>query len=292
MTCADVQARLVDLLYGELDEEALLVDLLYGELDEDNQASPSAHLERCADCGAAWLTLQSVSSALDRWTAPAPRGLAERALATLAAREAAAARAHNPGLAVSHVLGFLLAGAAAAAVSLLLISGAPPEQPTPLTVGLAGAVWAALYGGASFLAQHGRYRRLALAALIAAGVSVLGAPVLSMPAVIEACRRWLEAAQGSVALNGLIVLAGALYAAAPVSLSSAFVARPRPGGIWADAVRVASLYGLLLAPSVYLQCYTMTLSQAAPWVAGVLLGSLLGSTGGITVALRLRPASA
>lgn len=278
MSCADVQA--------------LLVDLLYGELDEDDRACLSAHLERCADCGAAWFKLRSVAAALDRWTAPAPRGIAERALTTLAVRAAAATHAHSPALALSHLLGFLLAGVAAAGVSLLLISGAPPEQPTPVTVGLAGALWAALYGGASFLTQHGMYRRLALAALIAAGVSVLGAPVLSMPAVIEACRRWLEAAQGSVALNGVIVLAGALYAAAPVGLSSALVTRPRPGGIWADAVRVASLYGLLLAPSVYLQCYTMTLSQAAPWVAGILLGSVLGSTGGTTVASRLRPASA
>ncbi|MBI2466856.1 MAG: zf-HC2 domain-containing protein, partial [Candidatus Rokubacteria bacterium] len=269
------------------DVRALLVDLLYGELDEDDEARLSAHLERCADCGAAWLELRSVSSALDRWTAPAPRGIAERALATLAVREAAATRAHNPALAVSHALGFLLAGAAAAAVSLLLISGAPPEQPTPVTVGLAGALWAVLYAGAGLLTQHGRYRQLALTALIAAGVSVLGAPVLSMPAVIEACRRWLEAAQGSVALNGVIVLAGALYAATPVSLSSAFVTRSRPRGVWADAARVAGLYGLLLAPSVYLQCYTMTLSQAAPWIAGVLLGSVLGSTGGITVASRL-----
>jgi len=280
MNCTDVRAE--------------LVDLLYGELEEHERTGASAHLERCADCRPAWVELRSVAAALDRWVVPAPRGIADRVLARLAIREAAAARAHGAGPALPHLLGFLLAGAAAAGVSVLLIAGAPvPHEGLSIPkVGLAAAVWAALYGGAGFLTQHGRYRRLAAAAAVAAGLSVLAAPVLSMPAVIEACRRWLEAAEGSVVLNGLIVLAGALYAAAPVWFSGAIVARPHPGGIMPDALRLAGVYGVLLAPSVYLQCHAVALSLVAPWVGGVLLGALLGSAGGVAVASRLHPAPA
>jgi len=277
MSCADVRNRLVDLLYAELREE--------------DRAVLSAHLEHCAECRAAWLELRSVSSALDRWTVAAPEAIAERVLATLAIREAEAARAQRPAMSVQHFLGFLLAGAAATAVSLLLVGSTHPED-TPLKLGLVGVLWTALYSGATFLTQHGRYRGLALAALLAAGLSVLFAPVLSMPAVIEACRRWLEAAQASVAPNGVIVLAGAVYAATPVFLASATVTRVWRGRILSDAVNLAGIYGLLLAPSVYLQCHPLALSLIAPWVAGVVLGSFLGSAAGVSVASRLRPVSA
>ncbi len=276
MSCAEVRARLVDLLYAELGEE--------------DRSRVTAHLEGCVECQTAWSELRALSSALDRWPAPAPAGIAERVLATLAIREAdAARRAQQPAMA--HLLGFLLAGAAAASLSLLLLgAGAHPGE-TPLKAGLVGALWTALYGGANFFIQHKRYRRLALAALVAAGLSVLLGPVLSMPAVIEACRRWLEAAQASAVLNIVLAVAGTLYASTPVFMSGMTITRARPGKIMSDVLRLAGAYGLLIAPSVYLQCHTLTLSLIAPWVAGVVLGSFLGSAAGISVASRLRPAS-
>jgi len=274
MNCGEVGAR--------------LVDLLYSELSGDESAAVRGHLERCAECHAAWLELCYLASALDRWSAPAPRGITERVLAKLAIREAEAARTERPGMAMRHLVGFLLAGAGAAVLSLLLLGGGQHEGDTPLKLGVVGAIWTILYGGAGVFLGHHRYRQLALAALIAAGLSVLFAPVLSMPAVIEACRRWLEAAQSSVALNAAIVLAGALYASTPIFLSSAILTRARPTGIVSDALRLAGVYGLLLAPSVYLQCHPLTLSLVAPWVAGMLLGSCVGSIGGVSVASRLR----
>lgn len=277
MRCADVQEKLIDLLYSELGDE--------------DRAAVSAHLERCPECGAAWGDVRGIASALDRWTTPPAPGIAERVLATLAIREAEAARV-GVGRGVLHLLAFLLAGSAAAGVSLLLLGGGSHAEDTPLKVGLAGVVWTALYTGAGFLTQHGRYRRLALAALIAAGLSVLLAPVLSMPAVVEACRRWLEAPQGSVALNVVLLLAGAAYASTPVFLSGAIITRAQPAGIASEAVRLAGAYGLLIGPSVYLQCQTLTLSLLAPWLAGLLLGSFLGSAGGVAAAFRLRPVSA
>lgn len=278
MSCEDVRARLVDLLYAEA-----------GDLE---RASLAAHLEQCGECRAAWSELRSLSSAFDRWTAPAPMGIAERVLAALAVREASAARAHAATLGFQHLLAFVLAGALAAALSLLLVAGGAHQDESPLKLGLVGAFWAALYGGVGLLTRFSRYRRLALVAGVAAGVLVLAAPVLSMPTVIEACRRWLEAAQASVVLNAAIVLAGALYASTPVFVSAAVGTRVRPGRVVHEALSLAGIYALLLAPSVYLQCHTLTLSLTAPWVAGVLLGTCLGSMGGVAVAARLRPVAA
>lgn len=279
MSCRDVRARLVDLLYAEVD-------------DDNGHASLTAHLEQCDGCRAAWNELRSLSSTLDRWTAPVPMGIAERVLAMLAVREAGAARAQVHALALQHLLAFLLAGAVAAGLSLLLVAGGSHQGESPLKVGVVGALWTALYGVAGILTRVHRYRRLAFAALVAAGLSVLLAPALSMPGVIDACRGWLEAAQASVLLNALILLAGALYASTPVFLSGAVVTRvPRGGGVH-GALPLASAYALLLAPSVYLQCHTLTLSLTAPWVAGILLGSCLGSIGGVSVAARLRPVAA
>ena len=278
MSCRDVRAR--------------LVDLLYAEVEDHDRASLTAHLEQCGECRAAWSEFRSLSSALDRWTTPAPQGIAERAVAALAVREARTARAHASALAFQHVIAFVLAGALAAAVSLLLVAGGLHQEQFPLEVGFVGAFWTALYGGVGLLTRFGRYRRLALTAALAAALSVLAAPALSMPAVIEACRRWLEAAQASVLLNAAIVLAGALYASTPVFLSGAVVTRVPRGGAAHEALPLAGAYLLLLAPSVYLQCHTLTLSLTAPWVAGVLLGSCLGSMGGVAVAVRLRPVAA
>lgn len=278
MTCTDVRER--------------LAELLYAELGEDDSAAAGAHIERCADCRAAWLECRSLASRLDRWEAPVPQGIAERVLATLAIKEAEAARAQRPAIAIPHLVAFLLAGAAAAGISLLLVAAGSHEAESPLKMGLVGALWTALYGLAGFLAQHGRSRRLVLAALTAAGLSILFAPLLSMPVVIEACRRWLEAAQASVALNVAILAAGALYAATPVFVSGAIVARARPGAIASQAAWLAGTYGLLLVPSVYLQCHPLPLALIAPWVAGVALGSWFGSLGGIWLAPRARPLAA
>jgi hypothetical protein len=276
MTCAEARSRLLDLLYEELSGE--------------ERSAVLGHLEACEPCRGERAALQTVLSAADRWTPPPPpRGIAERAVARVAlARARAVAR---PVIALQHVLAFAVAGVAATALSLVLVGGGGDLQESALKVGLAGAVWVALYGGAGLLTQSPKHRRIAVAALLAAGVSTLLAPVLSMPDVIEACRRWLEAAQGSPLLNGLVATAGTLYAATPVFVSGATVTRRRPGVV-ADAARLAGVYALLLAPSVYLQCHPLSMALIAPWVVGVVVGCWLGSLGGMSIAPRARPVSA
>ena len=278
MTCPETQGSLVDLLYEELDAE--------------RRAAVVEHLGGCRGCRERWDDLRALSAVADRWAAPPPpRGIAERALARVTAeraREVETSWGEWPVVALQHLLGFLLAGAVAASASLLLVAGGAHEGETPLKLGLVGAAWAALYGAAGCLTQHPRYRRLALAALVATGLSVVLAPVLSVPALVEVCRRWLEAAQASPLLNAALVLAGLLHTAAPVFVSSASVGRARAGEVAGDSLRLAGVYGVLLAPSVYLQCQALTLGLTAPWVAGVVLGSWLGSIGGVSVAARRR----
>lgn len=263
-----------------------LVDLLYAELDDHERAAMAEHLEGCAQCRVASKELRGLSAVLDRWTAPAPKGITERVLATLAIGEAEALRAQAPIVGLQHLGAFLVAGAGASALSLLLTAGTSVDH-SPLDVGLLGALWTALYCAAGLLTRFGRWRAVVVSAVTAVALSIVLASALSMPVVIEACRRWLEAAHASVALNAAVVLAGALYGSVPVFLSSAIVS----GGsrrIASGAIRLAAMYALLLAPSVYLQCHPLTLSLTVPWVAGVLLGSWLGSVGGMAVAVRWR----
>lgn len=278
-------------------DRSILIDLLYEEVGEAERARLEAHLLECVACQEALARLRATAAAADRWTAPPPpRGLAERALARIASELGPPPATVAPALAIQHVLGVVLAGALAAGVSLVLVgkdlaSDAWHAAEHPLGVGVAGALWAALYAGVGLLARWPDCRRLAAATLGATALSVLLAPVVPMPAVVEACRRWLEGAQASVALNALLVLAGALYGAAPVALAGALALRPRPGDLLAPAVRLAGGYALLLAPSVYLQCQALTLALLAPWVAGLLLGAGLGALGGAAAGARLRPAA-
>jgi hypothetical protein len=276
MTCAEAQSWLVDLSYEELGSE--------------ERSGLLAHLETCGHCREERRALEALLSAADRWTAPVlPRGIAERAVARVALE--CTREVTKPTVALQHVLAFVLAGAAAAAVSLVLVGSAGHPEESPLKVGLAGAIWATLYGGVGLVTQFPKYRRVALGALIAVGISVVLAPVLSMPSVVEVCRRWLETAQASVVLNAALFLAGTLYASAPVFVSSAAVTGARPGSLLPDALRLAGIYTLLLGPSVYLQCHALTLSLVAPWVAGILVGSWVGSLGGVCLGPRLRSAA-
>ena len=276
-------------------ETALLVDVVYEEGGTEERDRVLAHLEECRECRERWSQLHAALAAADRWEVPSPpRGIAERAFARVAtdwAREARSSAGDPPVVAFLHLLGFVLAGAAMAGLSLLFASVAREGAEHPLKLGLVGAVWTALYGGAGLLALYGRYRRLALTALIGSGLSVLVAPLLSMPAVIEICRS-LEVAQASVVVDAALVLAGAMYAATPVFLVGATVVRARPRRVVADAVGLAVVYALLLCPSVYLQCQALELSLIASWVAGMLVGSWLGSVGAASIASRLRPLSA
>lgn len=269
-----------------------LVDVFYEEATTEDHARVLMHLEECPDCNEQWTRLRAVLAVADRWTVPSPSpGIAERALARIAVERVRYSPSGVPRLALPHPLGLLLFGAVAASLSLLFTSGVHEDGEKPLTIGLMGAVWTALYVGVGRLTLHDRYRHLALAALAATAISLLAAPVLSMPAVIEASHRWLAAAQPSALLNGAILLAGALYASTPAFFSGVTIARASPNTILADATWLAVVYALLIAPSVCLQCWHLALGLTVAWVAGMLAGAFLGSLGGVSMAVRLRMAT-
>ena len=139
------------------------------------------------------------------------------------------------------------------------------------------------------LAQQERCRRLGLTALAGTGLSLLLAPVLSIPAVIEACRQWLQAAQGSPSLNLLLFVTGVVYTAGPVLASGVMVKRSGGGGVLGRGLRLSGLYGLLIAPSIFLQCLPLAMSVTAPWMAGALVGIFAGSIGATWVRGPLAP---
>lgn len=273
-------------------ETTALVDVLYEECASEDRGRILTHLETCQECQEQWSRLRAVLAAADRWAAPSPTpGISERALARIAAERARSSPADRPLIASQHLLGFLLFGVAAASLSLLLSSGVHEEGVSPLTIGWVGVLWTALYAGVGLLTLHGKYRRPALAALVGSGISLLATPMLSMPAVIEASRRWVETAQASSLLNGAVILAGVLYASMPVLVAGATTVRGSRSTVLADAARLAGLYALLIAPSVCVQCQHVALGLTVAWVAGMLPGAFLGGLVGASLSARLRTAT-
>ena len=113
-----------------------------------------------------------------------------------------------------------------------------------------------------------------------------------MPAVIEASRLWIEAAEASSLLHAVLLMAGVLYASTPALVSSLAVTRTPRSTVLKDATLLAVIYALLVAPSVCLQCQHLALSLTAVWVAGMAVGAFLGSLSGVLLGTRLRPMTA
>jgi anti-sigma factor RsiW len=267
-----------------------LIDYLYGELAPEAWLRVERHLQECGGCREELAALQRVAAALDQWRVPAPPpGLVERTVAGMRAAAAESPAGHGPrGLAPATALLALGLGGLAAAVSLGLTAHLTPHQGAPLTLAAVGIVWAVLYGGL-FVVVLGRWARLqdlARVALLAGGLAVLFTPVLSIPEVVEACRAWLGAARGSLALNALLFAVGGLYTAAPLLV--AHVATGRQPGRPSPSLGLASGLGylLLVAPVFYLQCAALAMGVGATWMAGGIVGVLAGGPAGVWLAGR------
>ncbi len=279
MNCSEVQASLVDLLYRELGAE--------------ERSRLLAHLEGCQECAERWSRLRALSAAADRWTAPPPpRGIAEQALARVASERAREARRKWQSLSPSRVLRGVFLGAGAALVSLVLVVGISDRQVAPLAVGVLGVVWTVLYAGFLLLTgSDDRLRPVAWSALTGAGVALILAPPLSIPSIVTACARWVQAAPGSVSFALVLVLFAAGYTAGPLLVGGFAFGHPRGGRWLADGATLSMLYALLVAPAVYLQCLPLPLHVTAIWMAGAALGAGLAGPVSLWLAeLRAEPA--
>lgn len=254
--------------------QGLLVDLLYEELGAEERSRLLSHLEGCGECRERWSRLQALSAAADRWTAPPiPRGVAERALARIASERAREARLRWRGLAPVQVMRGVLLGAGAAVVSLLLVVGISDRQVAPLGVGVLGVVWTALYAGLLLTTFHERLRPVARAALTGTGIALVLVPPLSIPSVVEACARWVQAAPGSLTFSLALFVFAAGYTAGPLLVGGLAFGQPRPDSRLADGATLSLVYALLIAPAAYLQCLPLPLHVTAVWTAGAILGA-------------------
>lgn len=272
------------------DGQERLVDLLYGELDAADRVSVVAHLEGCPACEQRWRQIRAVAAAADRWSAPpVPRGVAERALARVTAGP------HStwmPMVSPAGVAGRVLLGAGGALLSLLLVAGVASRDTTVLGAGVLATVWTALYAGLLIVGQHPSIRGLSRAALIAAGASLLLVPATTIPGVVEACERWVQAARGSapMALTLMVIAAG--YTAGPLVLG-AVAARRESAREWvADGLKLSGLYALLIAPAVALQCIALPLETTSLWMAGAVVGCAVAGPAGLRLGGWLRHAMA
>jgi hypothetical protein len=249
----------------------LLIDLLYEELDADGRAAVGAHLEACAGCRLRWTRIRAAAAAADRWSAPpVSRGIAERALVRVAAEQ----RATRPtAVAPAALIGRALLAGGAALVSLLLVAGITGRPETPVGMGVLAIVWTILYAGVFLAGWHPAIRTLARAAAAGAGVALVLVSVMTIPSVVEACVRWVGAAQRSAPLALVLVIVAAGYTAAPL-LAGVLGARAAQAGGWiVDGLKLSGLYALLIAPAVYLECVALPAEVAAVWMAGAMLGA-------------------
>lgn len=272
------------------EDQASLVDLLYEEVAAEERARLIAHVEGCAECGERWSHLRALSAAADRWSPPPlPRGIAERAVARVASVRAREASRTWQGLSPNQILRGVLLGAGAALGSLLLVVGISDRQVAPLAVGVLGVLWTVLYAGLFLTASHERLRPFAWSALTGAAGALILVPPLSIPSVVEACARLVQAAPGSVLFSLVLVLFAAGYTAGPLLVAGLALGRPRPDHQLADGATLSVLYALLIAPAVYLQCLPLPLNVTAVWMAGSVLGLALGGPFGMTLHRWVRP---
>lgn len=262
------------------DAREWMIDRLYGELPGELESRLETHQAGCEACRVEWDRLQALAAALDGWPAPSPpAGLTERVLARLARRRAETAERRLPVVRLEQAIAAMLAGALAAAASLLLVSGSIPRWVSPLEMGLVGVLWATLYGGVFVLLQSRGAHALARTALTGAGFSLILVPLLAIPGVVEACLRLAKVVAGGSWPDGLaIALGAAAYTAVPVLIGGALFGGERRGR-FQDGLVLGALYGLLIAPAVFLQCLPLPLETTAAWMAGALAGAWLGGIG-------------
>ena len=191
-------------------------------------------------------------------------------------------------LSSSGVLRHVCLGAAAALVSLLLVAGTVGRQAAPLTIGVLGVVWTVLYAGVLLTRSHPRLQPVAGPALAGAGITLILAPPLSIPSVVEACERWVRAAPESGVFAMVLVLFAAGYTAGPLMIGALTFGRPGRGPRIAEEATLSGVYALLIAPAVYLECALLPLDVTALWMAGAILGAALGGPAGLRVGTWLR----
>lgn len=271
-------------------ETEWLVDLLYDEVESEERSRLLAHIEQCGECLERWARLCSLSAAAERWTAPQPpRGIAERAIARVASERAREAGRSWADRAPAQLLPRLVLGAGAAVVSLLLVIGVAGRQVTPLAIGVLGVVWTVLYAGLFLSSSHSRLRPIARAALAASGVALILVPPLSIPSVVEACARLVQAAPESVSFSLLLLLVAAGYTAGPLFVGAVAFGEARSSRRPKDGATLSLLYALLVAPAIYLQCVALPLDVTALWMAGALIGAAASGPLGLRAATWLRP---
>lgn len=275
----------------------VLVNARYGELPEEERCRLQDHLRSCPPCREEASALDELIATLDRVRVPAPAaGLMRELIVRVSGIPSPAGKPEARPFAGLHRLGGPFAlGSLVAALSMFVVMGAvPPDPLPPLALAVLGAAWAGLFGGTFAIALQGRSQASSAAqvALVAAGLTVIAVPVLSIPTVVEACRGLFAWAAGSVPLNLIVFFMGSAYTAAPVVLATGALRRRIGSSDLRRQTEVGAFYALLIAPAVYLECAPLAISIIATWVAGAALGISVGTPAGFWLARRLAPTRA
>jgi hypothetical protein len=275
--------------------EELLGASLTDALDAAEERELREHLAVCPGCAEEARGLRETWKILDAWEAEEPPPLLTEAVKAEIVRDLGARGGFRRG-GTGRLLGAAALGVALAVAAVLVLPGRASlaEVPPALLLSCA-AFWAGVFVFASLLAlrpageRGSAWRTVGLAGLLALGGSMLLARSCDVVTLVRACARsrWCGAVLEGLGVESGYFVAGALYAALPLTVALLLVRggaslRPVPQGLIAGGLLFA-----LLVPAILLQCVPFTWGLVASWLGGALFGSLLAGAAGPWAAARI-----
>ncbi len=275
-----------------------LPEFLSGQLPAEEIEALQAHLRECPDCSAQVEELSQVWKALDRWLQEAPPPEASQAIRRVVRMELAQERVQGL-FPAKKLLWAIVDGLLFALGSVVVMAGVAGLEGFSAPVLLSsGALWSALYilAFALYFRSEGQsgspvnLKAIALAGLLTITLSLAAARTLSVSALVRHCELspWGAALLERLGKEGAYLVFGGLYALMPLLLVSFALGERVRGRPLLHGLFCAGLFFFLALPAIYLQCGAFSLGVGLSWVAGALLGSVVGAPLGFWLRGRLR----
>lgn len=279
---------------------------LTGALAEGDLRAPrlKAHLQNCEDCRRTWndmrLAWRTMGTLREEAVPQLLSRVVRRQVLNDLARGPADAEAALIGRSslMSLVMGVLFS------VASVWVLGRKTDLAafSPVVLLSIGALWAALYAGATLVVIRASRpgtslaaRWVGLAGLAAMGLSLALTGSYSTGQMLDYCRMspWACALLGSRPNQRFYFAAGGLYSLFPLLLAALLLGAKVPRHPLATGLTAGAVFAALALPGILLQCGAFSLGASLSWIFGAVAGSLAGGSAGswVGAALSRRMAS-